>query len=81
MQFRDYQKDILLDCTTGEKGSTGLLTSDVLYFELEEGAWCCIRPSGTEPKIKFYIGVRGEDEADAQKRVQSLKSAVEHMAD
>ena len=80
LQFRDYQKDVLLDCVTGEKQSTGLLASDVLYFELEGGAWCCVRPSGTEPKIKFYIGVRGEDEADAQRQVQSLKSAVEQMA-
>lgn len=80
LQFRDYQKDVLLDCVTGEKCSTGLLTSDVLYFELEGGAWCCVRPSGTEPKIKFYIGVRGQDEADAERQAQSLKSAVEQMA-
>lgn len=81
LKFRDYLKDVQLDCVTGEKAPTGLLKSDVLYFELEEGAWCCIRPSGTEPKIKFYIGVRGENEKDAETRVQSLKSAVEHLAD
>ena len=58
-QFRDYREDVLADYKTGETKTTGLPKSDVLYFELEGGAWCCIRPSGTEPKIKFYIGVKG----------------------
>lgn len=80
LQFRDYKEDVLLDCVTGERSKTGLLTSDVLYFELEGNAWCCIRPSGTEPKIKFYIGVKGEDEADAEAKIQELADAVKVLA-
>ena len=55
--------------------------SDVLYFELEDDAWCCIRPSGTEPKIKFYIGVRGSDEKEAEERLRHMKQSVEEMAE
>ena len=53
MRFRDYREDIVKDCVTGVQTVTGLPKSNVLYFELENEAWCCIRPSGTEPKIKF----------------------------
>ena len=60
---------------------TGLPVSDVLYFELEDDAWCCIRPSGTEPKIKFYIGVRGSDEKEAKERLRHMKQSVEKMAE
>ena len=66
---------------TGEETSTGLPKSNVLYFELEDGAWCCIRPSGTEPKIKFYIGVKGSGEADADDKLEKLTKAVEALAD
>ena len=54
-QFRDYREDVLMDYKTGETGKTGLPKSDVLYFELEGEAWCCIRPSGTEPKINSTL--------------------------
>ncbi|MBU3877906.1 phospho-sugar mutase [Faecalicatena sp. AGMB00832] len=80
-QFRDYQEDICLDCITKERSVTGLPRSNVLYFELEGGAWCCIRPSGTEPKIKFYIGVRGEDDKEAEAILELLASAVEKLAE
>ena len=80
MQFRDYQKDVKIDMTDGKKSITGLPKSNVLYFELEKGAWCCIRPSGTEPKIKFYIGVRGVNEEDADMRLRSLTKALEKLA-
>ncbi|MDO5409611.1 MAG: phospho-sugar mutase [Lachnospiraceae bacterium] len=80
-QFRDYREDVLVDCASGTRTTTGLPTSNVLYFELEDAAWCCIRPSGTEPKIKFYIGVRGANEADACKKLETLTKAVEVMAD
>ena len=53
----------------------------MLYFELENDAWCCIRPSGTEPKIKFYIGVKGSDDADAQEKLDALTKAVEGLAE
>ncbi len=74
-QFRDYREDVLIDYKTKETGKTGLPNSDVLYFELEGGAWCCIRPSGTEPKIKFYMGVKGADERDADGQLETMKQA------
>ena len=52
---------------TGEVTPTGLPKSDVLYFDLNDNAWCAIRPSGTEPKIKFYFGVKGESMEDASR--------------
>ncbi len=79
-QFRDYKEDVLLDCVSGTKTVTGLPRSNVLYFELEGGAWCCIRPSGTEPKIKFYIGVKGNDDADAEKKLAELTEGVKALA-
>ena len=81
LQFRDYREDVAQDCVTGQETTTGLPKSNVLYFELEDGAWCCIRPSGTEPKIKFYIGVKGTDNADAQKKLDELTKAVEGLAE
>ena len=81
LQFRDYREDVAKDCVTGQETTTGLPKSNVLYFELEDGAWCCIRPSGTEPKIKFYIGVKGTDNADAQKKLDDLTKAVEGLAE
>ena len=62
---RDYKADERVDLVTGEKTSTGLPSSNVLYYELENNAWCCVRPSGTEPKIKFYIEVKGKMESAA----------------
>jgi Phosphomannomutase len=70
---RDYKADERVDLTTGEKTSTGLPSSNVLYYELENNAWCCVRPSGTEPKIKFYFGVKGESMEDAEAKVEKLK--------
>ena len=80
-RFRDYKEDVLLDCINGTKNATGLPRSDVLYFELEGGAWCCIRPSGTEPKIKFYIGVKGTDEESAEKKLAELTESVKGLAE
>ncbi len=81
LKFRDYREDVAKDCVTGEETSTGLPKSNVLYFELEDDAWYCIRPSGTEPKIKFYIGVKGTDDADAQEKLDTLTKAVEALAE
>lgn len=81
LRFRDYRENIIRDCATGEETATGLPRSNVLYFELENDAWCCIRPSGTEPKIKFYIGVKGSDDADAQEKLDTLTKAVEALAE
>ncbi|MCD7806677.1 MAG: phospho-sugar mutase [Lachnospiraceae bacterium] len=72
--LRDYQSDIRTDMETGLSSSTGLPTSDVLYFELENNAWCCVRPSGTEPKIKYYYGVKGVSLEDAEEKLEALKA-------
>ena len=58
---------------TGAAAPTGLPASDVLYYELEEDAWCCVRPSGTEPKIKYYFGVKGGSMEDADFQLERLK--------
>ncbi|MCR5303809.1 MAG: phospho-sugar mutase [Lachnospiraceae bacterium] len=76
LTFRDYKKDTVLDLKTGETGKTGLPESNVLYFDLTDDAWCCARPSGTEPKIKFYMGVKGTSLEDSQKKVELLTAAV-----
>ncbi|MGN0331765.1 MAG: phospho-sugar mutase [Lachnospiraceae bacterium] len=81
VQFRDYREDILVDYLTDEKKTTGLPKSNVLYFELEDGTWCCIRPSGTEPKIKFYIGVKGADGEEAERKLKDMMGAVEKLAE
>ncbi len=72
LKFRDYEKDVIIDMETGEKTTTGLPKSNVLYFELPDDNWCCARPSGTEPKIKFYMGVKGSSLEEAQARVEKL---------
>ena len=76
VEFRDYKKDECTVIATGEKKPTGLPESNVLYFELNDHAWCCARPSGTEPKIKFYMGVMGTGLEDADKKLEELTKAV-----
>ena len=71
-EFRDYEKDAVLVMADGSKHATGLPKSNVLYYEFEDNAWCCVRPSGTEPKIKFYMGVKGSDLEDANKKLSEL---------
>ena len=61
---------------TGEITKTGLPQSNVLYYELEDDAWCCIRPSGTEPKIKLYMGVKGKTNEEANQKLENLKEAM-----
>ncbi len=80
-RFRDYQAGVVRDCAGGDRSSAGLPRSNVLYFDLEDEAWCCARPSGTEPKIKFYIGVRGKDAADAEQKLEALTKAVQALAE
>ena len=74
--LRDMQKNTVVDFATGAVSPTGLPTSNVLYFELEHDSWCCLRPSGTEPKLKFYMGVRGDNMEDTKKKLQILRDAV-----
>ena len=78
LKFRDYETDRLVDMVTGEEGKTGLPKSNVLYFELPDDAWCCARPSGTEPKIKFYVEVR-EDMKSKDEYEAIVKKAEEHI--
>ncbi len=73
---RDYSADTRKDFHTGEVAKTGLPASNVLYYELSNDAWCCVRPSGTEPKIKFYFGVVGETLEDAKARLEALNQAM-----
>lgn len=72
LKVRDYQEDTITDLVTGEVTPTGLPKSNVLYFDMSDNAWCAIRPSGTEPKIKFYFGVKGNDSEDADQRLEKL---------
>lgn len=73
LAVRDYKADIRKDLRTGETTKTGLPESNVLYYELSENSWCCVRPSGTEPKIKFYFGVKGSSMEDAKEKLAALK--------
>lgn len=76
LKVRDYDKDVVTDMATGETVSTGLPKSNVLYFDLTEDSWCCARPSGTEPKIKFYMGVKGTSIEDAKAKNAALTEAL-----
>ena len=76
LKFKDIQKDIVRDMKTGEETSTGLGKSNVLYYELENDSWCCVRPSGTEPKIKLYIGTKGLSDEDANIKLENLKESI-----
>ena len=76
IKVRDYDKDVVTDMATGETSSTGLPKSNVLYFDLTEDSWCCARPSGTEPKIKFYMGVKGTSIEDAKAKNAALTEAL-----
>ena len=79
LQFKDIKLDICKDMVTGNTSKTGLPTSNVLYYELENDAWCCVRPSGTEPKIKLYMGVKANSMEKAEKDLEDLKEAMKEM--
>ena len=72
VKVRDYSNDTILDVATGKTEPIGLPSSNVLYYELEGGAWLCVRPSGTEPKIKFYYGVKADTMEAAQAESDKL---------
>jgi len=72
LKIRDYKNDTITDLASGEVTPTNLPKSDVLYYEMEDDAWCAVRPSGTEPKIKFYFGVKGNSAEDAAERLNRL---------
>lgn len=80
-RIRDYASGVMKELATGKESPTGLPESNVLYFDLTNDSWCCARPSGTEPKIKFYMGVKGASLADAQEKneklTEELKAVIE----
>ena len=79
LALRDYKAGTRTDLLTGLSEPTGLPSSNVLYFELEDDAWCCVRPSGTEPKIKFYCGVKGLSDDDADRKMETLMTYLTKM--
>lgn len=81
LKTRDYQADEILDVATGEKTKTGLPKSNVLYYDLNDDAWLCVRPSGTEPKVKFYYGVKGTSLADSDEKSEKMGKDVLAMID
>lgn len=81
LSVRDYKTDTIRDMASGEVKPTGLPSSNVLYYDLEDLAWLCVRPSGTEPKIKFYYGVKGTSLADADEKSEKLGQAVQKLVE
>lgn len=78
---RDYKYSKRIDLNTNEESSLTLPESNVLYYELENDAWCCARPSGTEPKIKFYMGVKGHSIKEADEMLEKLTNALMELAE
>lgn len=81
LSARDYKEDTIKDMKTGEVKPTGLPASNVLYYDMTDGAWLCVRPSGTEPKVKFYYGVKGASLEDAKALSEELGKEVLAMID
>ncbi|XCP86077.1 phospho-sugar mutase [Roseburia hominis] len=81
LKARDYKADTIKDMESGEVVPTGLPSSNVLYYDLTDDAWVCVRPSGTEPKVKFYYGIKGTSLEDADARSAELGKAVLAMVD
>ena len=79
MSARDYKKDEIVDIQTGEVKPTGLPSSNVLYYDLTDDAWLCVRPSGTEPKIKFYYGIKGTSMEDADAKSAEVSKALDAL--
>lgn len=79
LKFMDIDRDYRKDVQTGKEETTGLPKSNVLYYELENNCWCCVRPSGTEPKIKLYMGVKGKCNKCAEEELENLKEAMENL--
>ena len=79
--FRDYKEDKITNLETKEVCPTGLPKSNVLYFDMTDDAWLCVRPSGTEPKVKFYYGIKGTSLEDADAKSEKLGEEVLAMID
>lgn len=81
LKARDYKEDTIRDMATGEVTGTGLPSSNVLYYDLTDDAWLCVRPSGTEPKVKFYYGIKGTSLSDADEKSAAMGKEVLAMID
>lgn len=81
LRARDYKADTIRNIETGEVTKTGLPSSNVLYYDLTDDAWLCVRPSGTEPKVKFYYGIKGTSLADADEKSEKLGEQVLSLID
>jgi phosphoglucomutase len=81
LSARDYKAGTITDTADGTVTPTGLPSSNVLYYDMNDGAWLCIRPSGTEPKIKFYYGVKGSSLADADAKSEKLGGELMALVD
>lgn len=81
VKTRDYENDIVKDLATGETTNTGLPKSNVLYFDMTDDAWFCVRPSGTEPKIKFYAGIKGNSLEDADEKLAKVLTELKKLGD
>lgn len=79
LRVRDYKEQTIVDCKTGAKTETGLPVSDVLYYDLPDNSWACVRPSGTEPKIKVYVGVKATSIEEANLQSQKLCEAMTNL--
>ena len=79
LEFRDYKLEVIKNLETGEETKTTLPNSNVLYFDMDDKAWCAVRPSGTEPKIKFYIGVRENSMEEAEKSIEELSNVIKEL--
>jgi phosphoglucomutase len=80
LEARDYKLHTVKNLVTGEEGKTDLPESNVLYYVLENDQWCCVRPSGTEPKIKFYYGIKGSSMAEADELFDKVGEAIKKLA-
>lgn len=76
---RDYKAGTIMDMASGAVRPTGLPSANVLYYEMNDGAWLCVRPSGTEPKIKFYYGVKGASMEDADIRSEKMGAELTEL--
>ena len=81
VKTRDYANDVVKDLATGDTGTTGLPKSNVLYFDMTDDAWFCVRPSGTEPKIKFYAGIKGDSLEDSEDKLNKVLAELKKLGD
>lgn len=81
VENRDYNADKCVNMITGEETKTGLPKSNVLYYILEDGTWFCVRPSGTEPKIKIYFGSNGSSESEVDNKIKNAQDGIMKIVD